>query len=339
MEEISPSQIPEDFAGECTISLIGQAKPLIVERDEQGTVQHVGVKLFSRDLISRYPSPLYTFVERYFLELLLERDDEAISTRLHLERVKLDSDLPATGGYKAWIRRIIQACAPSNPLTITCVNNRYMIRETEATRTIFTLYLPVRHELITGLTKPEAERALYRDLQTYSYADSTEVADTDYYLVADSVYCLNDEYYGTEEIVSTSYYRLTPDGYRPIFGAEDPVKSVYNLFNTPQSIDLPVQLTQSFYGQQTAATQLPLSRLTHYLRAKGCTLYTGIRSINAGRAEGVVMAVNAELGYQHFLRFTVDGPVWQKPDSGTVSLKMYSFIPIHNISVLLDANK
>jgi hypothetical protein len=48
------------------------------------------------------------------------------------------------------------------------------------------------------------------------------------------------------------------------------------------------------------------------------------------------MAVNAELGYQHFLRFTVDGPVWQKPDSGNVSLKMYSFIPIHNISVLLD---
>lgn len=339
MEEISPSLIPEDFTGERQISLIGQGAPLIVERDGQGTVQHIGVKLFDRSLIQKYPSPLYAFVERYFLELLLERDDAAIVTRLHLERIKLDSDLPATGGYKAWIRRIIQSCAPHNPLTITCTHNRYMIRETEGGRTLFTLYLPVRHELITGLTKPEAEQALFHDLQTHRYADSPEPTDSDYYLVSDSLYSLNDEYYGTEHILSTSYYRLTPAGYRPIFGKEDPAKSVYNLFNTDWDIDLPVQLTQSFYGQKTVTTQLPLGQLTHYLRATGCILYTGIRSLNAREAEGVVMAVNVELGYQHFLHFRIDGPVWEKADAGTVQLKMYSFIPIHNISVLLDANK
>jgi hypothetical protein len=54
---------------------------------------------------------------------------------------------------------------------------------------------------------------------------------------------------------------------------------------------------------------------------------------------GVLMAVNDELGYQHFMSFRITGPVWDDPSAGSISLSMYSYIPNHNVSALIDQKK
>jgi hypothetical protein len=340
MEALADYQVAEDFSGETFLPVVGNDKPLIVHRDKRGAVDHIGVKLFDRDLMQRYPSPLYEFVERYFLELLLERDEAAISDRLHLERIKISSDVPAAGNYKKWLRDIIAQCSPAHSIHITCNNNRYHICETDNQRTVFSMYLPVRYELITGFTKLEAERAVYDALLRHTYVETRQPAEGDYFPTEDGdLYCLNEEYYGTEEIISTSYYRKESGEFKPVFSAADRAKSVYNLFNVAWNSPVPVEVTQKLYGNQTLTYEVTVGRLTNYLRQAGCSLYTGIQEMEGDTVRGVVMAVNAELGYQHFMSFTLAGALGNGASPGTVKMSMYSYIPIHNVSALLESNK
>jgi hypothetical protein len=339
MEQLAEHQVSTDFTGEKYLSLIGQSKPLIVQRNAQHVIEHIGVKLFDRNLMQKYPSPLYRFIERYFLELLLEKDDAAIADRLHLERIQLTSDVPASGNYKKWLQAIIAECSPEHSILITCNNNRYHVCETHNQRTVFSLYLPVRYELITGFTKPEAERAVYNAVILHPYAPVRQYADDDYFASADGLYLLNDEYYGTEDIISTSYYKKEGAQFVPVFGATDAVKSVYNLFNVPWDVDLTAEVTQNLYGNKTLTYEVSVGRFTNYLRSMGCSLYTGIQKIEGDQVRGVVMAVNSSLGYQHYISFTISGPVWESPSKGQIKLKMYSYIPSHNVSVLFDDYK
>jgi hypothetical protein len=339
MEQLANYQIPEDFTGEKQLSLIGTDKPLIVHRNARQAIDHIGVKLFDRNLMQKYPSPLYEFLERYFLQLLLTEDETVLTDRMRLERIKLSSDVPAKGNYKKWLRDIIAQCSPDHSIRISCHNNRYHLSEDDNGRTVFSIYLPVRYELITGFTKVEAERAVYDGLLRHTYAEPRTAAESDYFATDGDLYLLNEEYYGTEEIVSTSYYNKVEGKYVPVWGGGDVAKSVYNLFNVAWDSPLPVEVTQKMYGNQTLTYEVTVGRLTNYLRAQGCQLYTGIQKMTGQEVRGVLMAVNDELGYQHFMSFRITGPVWDDPSAGSISLSMYSYIPNHNVSALIDQKK
>ena len=47
------------------------------------------------------------------------------------------------------------------------------------------------------------------------------------------------------------------------------------------------------------------------------------------------MAVNMELGYQHIMMFTFNKSLFDKPAGQQIKIKMYSYVPIHNVSSLL----
>jgi hypothetical protein len=337
MEQLADYQVSADFTGETSLSILGNGKPLIVHRDTHQAINHIGVKLFDRDLMQKYPSPLYEFIERYFLQLLLEGDDAAIGDRLRLERVKISSDVPAAGNYKKWLQAIIAQSSPQHSILITCNNNRYHISEYDNHRTIFSVYLPVRYELISGFTKVEAERAIYEGLLRHTYTEARQPSAGDYFEQPGSgLYCLNEEYYGTEEIISTSYYKKKGDTFTPVFGTDDTLKSVYNLFNVAWDKSLPVEVTQKLYGNKTLTYDVTVGRLTNYLRSTGCSIFTGIRKQVGDTVTGVVMAVNNELGYQHFLQFKIEGAVWNPSAKSKITVNMYSYIPSHNVAALLE---
>ena len=323
------------FQGEVVVPSVSKTKPLIVLRNNQGVITHVGVKFFNRDVINRHPSPVYQFIERYFLELLLLPAQEDIDTKLRMEHVNITSDVYPKASVKKNLQSIVTAVPQDFSVYITSNNNRYSASCMNGNKLVAKISFPVRYELITGFTKLEAENSVYPELMM-SGKQNYESLTGDYMAAyKDNMFCANEDYYVTEDIISTTYYNKENEEYVPVFSPDYLKESVYNLFNTGYDWGVEAEVEQNLYGNKKNHFTISLSQLANFLKSKNCSLYTGVRKYDKTNIEGVMMAVNMELGYQHIMMFTLEKNLIEKQKGGTVKIKMYSYVPIHNVSSVL----
>lgn len=325
--------------GETSIRLFHADTPLVVRQSAKKVTDHIGIRLFTPEMVVERHTNIFRFTERYLLELLLAETDQVALDRLRLERVKLSSDIPMTGKFRQDLQTIAAAFSPHLSFYLSSVGNRYRLQCADGQRNILTLEFPARYELITGYTKLEAENAVYMDLLTYQPSATDTLAESDFQEKTPGIYTLNEDYYMMEDIVSTSYYQKEGNSFRPLFSASYPAESVCNLFNAETNRGVTVEITQSLYGNKNNTYEVPLHSLTSYLRSQGCRLYTAIRQMGKEKTHGAWMAVNPELGYQHIFTFTLNRTFFSEPEREPVKVKMFSYVPIHNIASIMEKNK
>jgi hypothetical protein len=90
VELLPDIRLDDGFAGEVMVPAVSHTKPVLVLRNAEGVIHHIGIKFFDREIINRHPSPVYHFIERYFLELLLMPHPEDIKTKMKLEHVQIN---------------------------------------------------------------------------------------------------------------------------------------------------------------------------------------------------------------------------------------------------------
>ena len=326
-------------AGEALLLPICDTKPLIVEKDSRGVVNHIGIKLFDRGFIRHYPSTIYHFIERYFLELLLLPSEEEIRNKMRMERVKILSEMYPMQSVRRGLKDIISAFEKEPSFCIMCNNNRYTVSCMINNRVLVEVNFPVRYELISGITKNEAENSVYMSLMAYQKKDYVPFKADDLFVYKDSLYYGNEDYYLAEEIVSTSYYKKDKDVMVPVLSASWLSESVCNLFNSLYDWGVEAEITQNLYGGKKMSYTEPLAKVMDFYISQGCKLYTGIRKYDKSTIEGVVIAVNTELGYQHLLNFSLQKDLFENPKGQQVKMKVYSYIPIHNVSSMFDDKK
>lgn len=336
--QLVENYIREDVSGEIKIPNLCKSNPIVIETDSQGIVNHIGIKLFDRALIEKHPSLLYPFVERYLLELLMLPNNQEIMAKMKMERVKISSAIHPTLAVKEGIQKICADFSSNLSFSIICRNNRYIFSCMDNHRDLLVISFPVRYELIGGYTKQEEERAFYPDLLMYKDTGYTSLNETELFEYKDSLYSFNEDYYITEDIISTSYYNKVSDKIVPIFSSDWLTESVYNLFNSGYDWGVEAEVTQSMYGGKKLTYNVPLSKLIRFLSKQNCLVYTGIQKYDKSTISGSLMAVNMELGYQHLMMFSFPKDLIDHPKEHQVKIRMYSFIPIHNISSLFDNN-
>ena len=334
-EQLSEISSTNEFVDEMIISPISKSKPIVFHRNSEGIIDHIGIKFFHRDVIQKHPSPIYYFIERYFLELLLLPTQEEVNTKLRMERVSISSEMFSMIDLKNGLRDIVSAVSDDLSIYITCTNNRCTASCIKDNKVIARIHFPIRHELITGYTKLEAESSIYLALLNFKPNEYEFLPESYMSVFKEGLYSANDDFYVAEYIVSTSYYRKKEDLYVPIYDSSLPELSVYNLFNTSYNWNVEALVEQNMYGGKKMSFSVPLAQLTSFLKNQGCNLYTGIQKINESQISGVLMAVNMELGYQHIMRFSMNTDVLKSPEKNSVKITMYSYVPIHNVSSLM----
>ena len=120
VDKITESYGLQELKPEFSVPKLCKGKPLIIQKNAQGLVDHVGIKLFDRDLVHRYPTFVYHFIERYFLELLLLPSENEIYTKLRMEKVKISSDIYSLHSFKKDLQRIISDFSKDYSLYIMC---------------------------------------------------------------------------------------------------------------------------------------------------------------------------------------------------------------------------
>lgn len=339
VDRLSTSYNLQSPGGETLIPELSKNKPVIIQKDSQGKISHVGIKLFDRNLLHRYPTFIYHFIERYFLELLLLPSEQEIYTKLRMERVKISSEIYKLHSFKKDLQKIISDYSTDYSFYIICNNNRYTVSCMIDDRVLVEVDFPVRYELISGFTKLEAENSVYLSLMSHKIDEYVPLTENELFAYKDSLFCANEDYYLAEPIISTSFYKKEGQAILPVFSPTMEFESVHNLFNASYDWGVEAEITQSLYGGKTISYTLPLISLLDFCDKQHCRLYSGIQKYDKSEIVGALMAVNMELGYQHLMQFSFKKDLLGHPEKSTVKIKMYSYIPIHNVSSLFDEKR
>lgn len=319
---------------EMLVTDISKSKPIIVERNKDGVVSHIGIKFFDRSFIQKFPSPVYHFVERYFLELLLLPSVEEMERKMRMEHVTITSEVISLEDLKAGLQKIVADVPRDFSVYITSNNNYYSASCLDGNKLLARIRFPVRYELISGYTKLEAESSVYPELLSQLLMDLKPLPPSYMTPYKDDMFCTNEDYYVTEDIISNTYYKKVEDDYVPVFSTEALKESVHNLFNSGYDWGAVAEVEQDMYGGKKNTFEVPLAKLVCFLLNKDCNIYSGIRKYDKKMIDGIMMAVNTELGYQHIVMFSLNKDILDNPTMHKVKVKMYSYVPIHNISSL-----
>lgn len=325
--------VPMSVQGTFRLQSVIPDQSVEVVADSSGVIIHIGFRLFSSSMLpaSREDQFVYfsRFVERYLLELAL-LDDSAIQRKLREDRVKLSFSSIHSNDVSFQLRNFVGQYASSVQVKFATQNNLASVEFVSGELSLLRMTFPVNYELLTGYTKLESEDDLYDRLSDYHYTPDTSAAELIPY--KDGILEEKGESFTSESVVSSVYYVHENDSLVTLFDKNYLPESVYSLFNGKSfREDVYVKVTQSLYGNRKKEYTLPLSSLLGYMREKGCRIFTGISKMNDHKIEGIVLANNADMGYQHVLIFTMNPSVFDRAAKHWVHIVLYGYIPIHNI--------
>lgn len=278
---------------------------LTVHQTEQ-TIDHIGLYLFTEELRSMGKSPIFDFLERYFLQLKypphiksmqnMIRDDQFIFLNGSLESV---DNILLTDGF-----------------SFSYDNHRYLATWNRKDSTLLSVSFPVEYELISGENKIEAEDNLINDVR------STNVA------IPEGEPLIKKDHYLSENITNKLYLQ---NGML-VASAQHPAESVANMMLSLQAEgDYQISITQISYGFKKKVFEVPLRQWIAFCLSHGCELYFGVEKISDdGNFECVVMAVNAAENYNHVMTVLVPSDILEAK-SGKIQARLYPYVPTHNV--------
>ena len=132
------------------------------------TIDHIGLYLFADKMRTASSSPVFDFLERYFLQLKYPPTVKTASLMIRDDQFRFLSGSLAT----------VDDLQPSDNFGYTCDQHFYTATWTRNGTTLLSVSFPVEYELISGENKIEAEDNLQADvLQTKNTIPADSLAD------------------------------------------------------------------------------------------------------------------------------------------------------------------
>lgn len=298
---IDASSLPDGFSHPTAKGLH------LTVRVEENTVEHIGLLLFSDDIRSVGNSPIFDFLERYFLLLkyppsvktanLMMRDDQFQFLKGSLNTI---DDLRPTDGF-----------------SYNYDKHRYTATWDRDGQTLLSVSFPVEYELISGENKIEAEENLQRAVRkavVRKQQDNRQQNDTYLDLFSNRLYFVGGQ--------------LIADRLHPAETAANMMLST----NTPGNYSL--NITQISYGFKRKVFDVPLRQWIAFCQNNGCELYYGVENVEASdNVRSVVLAVNESENYNHVLTVTIPADIIDH-QQGTLEARLYPYVPMHNVKNL-----
>lgn len=322
--------------------------PLTLEKNHRGEVIHIGFSLFTPQMQAFNPSPAYHFVERYLLQLFVEKDKWLVGQMLKEDKVKLWARGVAVTDCHATLARILPQVAKADNLSITTDNSHFSVQWMEGDRPLFGMRFPIQYELLWGMSKKEAEAKLYQDLLHAANSPQTNhdellqlpAREDTLPSVAGNCYVQAGEWYAVEQMNTNRYFSRTADGaWQPLCSIRRAEESVQNFFTRQADARLQANVTQRLYGQKRLQFGIGLQQLIDFCRSEGCEVFFGIEKREGNRIHATAMLLNRPLGYNHLLYIKIDVRAIQQPARYLADIELYAYVPTHNLHSLYTKGK
>lgn len=278
---------------------------LTVHQTEQ-TIDHIGLYLFTEELRSMGKSPVFDFLERYFLQLKYPPRSKSMSNMIRDDQFKFLS-----GTLKS-----VDNILLTDGFSYNYDNHSYQATWNRKDSTLLSVSFPVEYELISGENKIEAEDNLLSDIRSTKVVVPTvkPIVKKDHYL---SKNFTNRLYLSKGELVLSEKHLL---------------ESAANMMLSLQTDgDFTISITQLSYGFKKTVFEVPLKQWIAFCQDHSCELYFGVEKLSDhNEVECVVIAVNTAENYNHVLTAKISSDILE-PKSGTIEARLYPYVPTHNV--------
>ena len=278
---------------------------LTVHQADQ-TIDHIGVYLFSEEMRQMGKSPIFDFLERYFLQLKYPPQVKSMSNMMRDDQFK----------FLAGSLKTVDDIMSTDGFTFNYDNHLYQATWNRNDSTLLSVSFPVEYELISGENKIEAENNLLSDIK-----GAKVVIPTDKPVVKKG-------HYISEQITNRLYLSKG----KLVSSPKHPAESSANMMLSLQTEgDYQIKITQVSYGFKKTVIEVPLKQWIAFCQNQGCELYFGIEKVaDDGNVDAVVMAVNEAENYNHVLTVSIPSDVLETK-SGTIEARLYPYVPTHNV--------
>lgn len=337
-EQLPISEIPSlDTIVACPQLIEGKSVVLLYNDKHQ--VCHLGLSLFSEATKQILDVNICNFLERFFLELLLQKDAASVERKLQEYNIVMyvDGQKIVAKNAATFQRALKQMEMPVN------FSLRQKGNQAEAvwkfSSHALSVTFPLYRELIDGMDKVESDDELFHQLQVavLNHISVTDEPVSGSGLVADGngLYVDKGEVFLIPALTANKYYVKKGKEYVPVFQKQYPEYSLNNLFLTYANGEGKIlQITHRKYGYFTPEISIPLLNFLMCFKKDFTTVcHTGMNK--QGKLETVVVFNHKKLNYLHLLRVETDEKqLFAK--SPVFKADFYSNIPQHSIKSLLQ---
>lgn len=285
----------------------------LVVRVKDNAVDHIGLKLFSADVRELDKTPVFDFLERYFLQL---KYPPTVKTAQNMIR---DDQFQFLKGSMQTIDKLL----PTDEFSYQYDRHRYSATWQRNGETLLAVSFPVEYELISGENKIEAENHIAYDIQK-----TTERKGFGNYQN------ISDGHYISSDYSNRLYYK---DG-KLLISTDHPAESAANLMLcTDASAEHRLHITQVSYGFKKTVFDVPLKQWIAFCENNGCQLYFGIEDFEEAECvHAVVIAVNQTENYNHVMTVKIPTEAITLPNA-TIEARLYPYVPTHNVQNLFSS--
>ena len=283
-----------------------EAKGLVLTVHLNGnTIDHIGLQIFSDDIRHIGDSPIFDFLERYFLQL---KYPPTVKTATHMLR---DDSFRFVTGSIATIDQLLI----TDDFSFQYDNHHYTAVWKRDGQDLLTVSFPVEYELISGENKMEAEENLMTDIMKVSVKNQRDDAQQNSSYISDDF--TNRLYFQKGQLVFNNRHLAET--------------SANMMLSTNIKGNFSLNMAQISYGFKKKVFQVPLRQWISFCQKTGCELYFGVDNIDAkSGVSAVVLAVNKAENYNHVLTVTIPTELFDSCQ-GVIEARLYPYVPMHNV--------
>ena len=312
--------------GKLSDTLFVKGQRIIVRKDQQGRIEHIGIPLFNVYIRNIQPSPIHDYLEF-----------AALDHKFHISENTLQlNKLNFSKGN--WEK--LYELGDSTACTINNLGDKtYVVQWMKNNQIVLEVSFPVDYELLANSTRREMESKFIAELKGYKEqgANPQQAVDTAQLkkYAIQGILVKEGRNYIINAITSNTYYTKDKKGTTLVYDNKYIAESMSNLILAPAALPkAPLTVTFALSTYRNESVSANYSQLYDFCIASGCEPFFGYEGVSDGMASGTLIMHNRNSGYNHI--FYIQCPVEEMGKAG-VHLKGtgYIYIPSSNIKNLL----
>ena len=273
---------------------------IIVRKNEDGVIDHIGKQLFPIMAREKNPLPVYDYMEYVYLNYLLNKN----GNKLLFKDVAF-----IKGGWKE-----LASVTPNDQCNISNIDNKaFQIEWKKDDKTLVSVLIPIRYDVLSNMSRTEMQNAFIQGEKKTTVKlsdeqmsqDTTKLTKT---LVGDNeiLYYKGKSY--LNEKITNNYYLVRNDSLlTPITDKDMPMESIANIMVLPSSKQIgnyKAKIRYLLSNNKIVEQTTTIRQIIDYAMKQGCKPYFGLEGIKDGNVNFSLFLYNENSGYDHIFRLS-----------------------------------
>lgn len=273
---------------------------IIVRKNEDGVIDHIGKQLFPIMAREKNPLPVYDYMEYVYLNYLLNKN----GNKLLFKDVAF-----IKGGWKE-----LASVTPNDQCNISNIDNKaFQIEWKKDDKALVSVLIPIRYDVLSNMSRTEMQNAFIQGekktiVKLSDEQMSQDTAKLTKTLVGDTeiLYYKGKSY--LNEKITNNYYLVGNDSLlTPITDKDMPMESIANIMVLPSSKQIgnyKAKIRYLLSNNKIVEQTTTIRQIIDYAMKQGCKPYFGLEGIKDGNVNFSLFLYNENSGYDHIFRLS-----------------------------------